>query len=402
MGTRPEAIKMAPVIAAARRTAGVDVQVVSTGQHREMLRQVIDLFQLKVDHELDVMQPNQTLASVTARLMDAIDRVLCEIKPDFVLGQGDTTTAFVTALASFYRRIPFGHVEAGLRTGDVFNPFPEEANRRLITPLAALHFAPTETSRRNLLSERVDPATVATTGNTVIDALDMEVARQQRPSVFDEISRELSSAIAPDWAKRPYVLITGHRRENFGGGFDQICEAVATLADWFPEYRFVYPVHLNPEVQRPVRAQLAGRPNVHLIAPQGYSQFIALLSRCKLVLTDSGGIQEEAPSLGKPVVVMRETTERPEGVEAGTVRLVGANAAKIVHHVTELLHNPAAYARMAEAVNPYGDGHASTRIIERVMRFLDTRRPAAIAPATSPSRVTSPPTLSASSLPLSA
>lgn len=370
MGTRPEAIKMAPVVDAVRSSEDFEAIVISTGQHREMLRQVVDLFEIKVDHDLDVMQPNQTLASLTARLMTRVDESLDQLKPDMVIAQGDTTTTFVTALASFYRRLPFGHVEAGLRTGNVFSPFPEEANRRLTTPLATLHFPPTEWGRQNLLREGVKDADIAVTGNTVIDALRMELARQQRPDVAARVHERLSAAVGPDWKDVPFVLITGHRRENFGGGFDEICAAIATLARRFPDYRFVYPVHLNPNVQRPVREKLGGLDNVRLIAPQEYREFVALMSKSRLILTDSGGVQEEAPSLGKPVLVMRDTTERPEGVDAGTLLLVGAVADTIVSNATRLLTDEAAYQKMAEAKNPYGDGRAAARIVQRIRRHF--------------------------------
>ena len=370
MGTRPEAIKMAPVIAALRAADDVTCEVVSTGQHREMLRQVTDQFGLTVDAQFDVMQPNQSLAALTARLMTAIDGWLATSAPDLALVQGDTTTVLVAALACFYRRIPIGHVEAGLRTGDIWSPFPEEANRRLASTLVSLHFAPTGAAREALLREGVPDAAIEVTGNTVIDALFMELDAQQRPDVRAALDREFTGLLGADWATTPYVLITGHRRENFGAGFDAICAGIATLAAAFPDHRFVYPVHLNPNVQAPVRERLGALSNVRLIEPQGYRQFVALLSHCRLVLTDSGGVQEEAPSLGKPVLVMRDTTERPEGVTAGTARLIGARAESIVEHVTHQLTDRAAYDTMAAAVNPYGDGRAAARIVERVRRHL--------------------------------
>ena len=370
MGTRPEAIKMAPVIAALRAAGDLTCEVVSTGQHREMLRQVTDQFGLSVDAQFDVMVPNQSLAALTARLMTAIDGWLATSAPDLALVQGDTTTVLVAALACFYRRIPIGHVEAGLRTGDIWSPFPEEANRRLASPLVSLHFAPTGAAREALLREGVPDAAIEVTGNTVIDALFMELEAQKRPDVREVLDREFAGLLGTDWASAPYVLITGHRRENFGAGFDAICAGIARLAAAFPDHRFVYPVHLNPNVQAPVRERLGALPNVRLIEPQGYRQFVALLSHCRLVLTDSGGVQEEAPSLGKPVLVMRDTTERPEGVTAGTARLIGARAESIVEHVTHLLTDRAAYDAMAAAVNPYGDGRAAARIVERVRRHL--------------------------------
>jgi UDP-N-acetylglucosamine 2-epimerase (non-hydrolysing) len=366
MGTRPEAIKMAPVIRALQQADGLEPIVVSTGQHREMLQQVIDLFEIKVDHDLAVMQPNQTLASLTARLITRIDELLDQVKPDMALVQGDTTTVLATALACFYRKIPTGHVEAGLRTGNIWSPFPEEANRKLAAPLITLHFPPTEFGRQNLLKEGIPDDRITVTGNTVIDALFMEIERQKRPAVRQKIDTTLAGLLGTDWRDHPYVLITGHRRENFGGGFDQICDALAELAGQFPDHRFIYPVHLNPNVQGPVYSRLGELKNIRLIPPQPYSEFVALMHHCKLVLTDSGGVQEEAPSLGKPVLVMRDTTERPEGVEAGTVRLVGADRRPIVQNVSELLTDAAAYKQMSEATNPYGDGKAAKRVANGV------------------------------------
>lgn len=362
VGTRPEAIKMAPVIKALEGSAALRPLVISTGQHREMLQQVIDLFGIRVDRSLDVMQPNQSLAGLSARLLTAIDAVLDETKPDMSLVQGDTTTVLMASLACFYRRIPIGHVEAGLRTGNIWSPFPEEVNRKLSSPLMAVHFAPTKGSRDNLLREGIDPATIHVTGNTVIDALFMEVERQRQPAVRAEIHGRINALLGTDWHRQPYVLITGHRRENFGGGFDEICTALAALADRFRDHLFIYPVHLNPNVRTPVYDRLGGLPNVRLMPPQPYSEFVALMAASRLILTDSGGVQEEAPSLGKPVLVMRDTTERPEAVEAGTVELVGARAAPIVERVSALLTDDGLYRRMSEAINPYGDGHAARRI----------------------------------------
>jgi UDP-N-acetylglucosamine 2-epimerase (non-hydrolysing) len=376
IGTRPEAIKMAPVVAALKRNGRLNCRVIGTGQHREMFHQVAAELGFAVDIDLDAMQANQTLAGLTARLMQKIDGWFEQRAPDIALVQGDTTTVLVASLACFYRRIPIGHVEAGLRTGSIRTPFPEELNRRLATQMVALHFAPTRLAQAALLREGVSDDVIEVTGNTVVDALFMELARQQDPCVRASIESSLSAAIAPDWARRPFVLITGHRRENFGAGFEQICEAIRTLALRYGEYRFVYPVHLNPNVQQPVKRLLNEVDNVALIPPQGYRNFVALMSRCKLVLTDSGGVQEEAPSLGKPVLVMRDSTERPEGVEAGTARLVGADAKSIVESVSELLDDSGAYDAMANAVNPYGDGHASERIVGRIERFLnDTGKP---------------------------
>jgi UDP-N-acetylglucosamine 2-epimerase (non-hydrolysing) len=371
MGTRPEAVKLAPVVAALRSTTDLHCTVVATGQHKEMFRQVAETFGFSVDADLDVMRPNQTLAALTARLMDGIDGWLGSAQPDMALVQGDTTTVLVAALACFYRRIPIGHVEAGLRTGNIWSPFPEEVNRKLATPLVALHFAPTETARAALLREAVPDESISVTGNTVIDALRIEVAAQASDEALrTRINDELSPLLGADWAQVPMVLITGHRRENFGEGIEQICEAIATLAERFADHRFVYPVHLNPNVLVHVNRLLGGLPNVKLIAPQGYRNFVALMARCRLVLTDSGGVQEEAPSLGKPVLVMRDTTERPEGVVAGTALLTGTNTQAIVRHVTRLLTDEAAYRSMATARNPYGDGHAAERIVERIRRYF--------------------------------
>lgn len=366
MGTRPEGIKMAPVIAALADADDFQPIVVSTGQHREMLQQVVDLFGIEVHHDLAVMRPNQTLASLTARLMTAIDELLETIEPDIALVQGDTTTVLVAALACFYRRIPIGHVEAGLRTWNIWSPFPEEVNRRLASPIVTLHFPPTEFGRRNLLKEGVNDDRIFVTGNTVIDALHMEVARQEQADAKARIDRQLAEAIGDDWSDKPFVLITGHRRENFGEGFDQICRALRTLAERFADHRFIYPVHLNPNVQKPVYERLGGLENIRLIPPQAYSAFVALMNASTLVLTDSGGVQEEAPGLGKPVLVMRQTTERPEGVDAGTVKLIGPNADRIIDHVGRLLSDPAAYRAMAEAKNPYGDGKAAGRILDAI------------------------------------
>lgn len=370
MGTRPEAIKMAPVVAALAKHDWLEPWVVHTGQHRELIDQVIDLFEIRVDRRLDVMQPSQTLASLTARLMTGLDEMLTADHPDMVLVQGDTTTVLTGALSAFYRGVPVGHVEAGLRTGNLAAPFPEEANRRLTTPLATLHFAPTSTSRDNLLAEGVAPETVWVTGNTVIDALTLEVQRQRQSDVRGQVERELEELAGADVHERPLVLVTGHRRESFGEGFQQICEALVELAERFADHLFVYPVHLNPNVTQVVHEQLGATPNIRLIPPLSYRPFVALMDRARVILTDSGGVQEEAPSLGKPVLVMRDTTERPEGVAAGTVRLVGARRDAIVQEVSRLLTDEAAYQAMAEVANPYGDGHAAERIVAAVEQRL--------------------------------
>jgi UDP-N-acetylglucosamine 2-epimerase (non-hydrolysing) len=370
IGTRPEAIKMAPVIAALERSERFEPIVVNTGQHRELIEQVIGLFGIRIDRDLAVMEPNQSLAPLMARLLERIDVTVVELRPDMVLAQGDTSTVLATAIVAFFRQIAFGHVEAGLRTGNLRSPFPEEANRVLTTPLTALHFAPTNAAADNLRREHVPCSRIFLTGNTVIDALFMERDRQNDPIVRGPLLRRLNERVGPDIGERPFVLVTGHRRENIGGGFEQICEALATLAARFEDHLFVYPVHLNPNVQTVVRKRLSETPNIRLIEPQPYAEFVALMSGCRLALTDSGGVQEEAPSFGKPVLVMRDTTERPEGIAAGTAKLVGADAISIVRETSELLSNPSAYDSMANRTNPYGDGHASERILAAIDRFL--------------------------------
>ena len=358
-GTRPEAVKLAPVALALAETPDLEPHICVTAQHREMLDQVLDVFGLVPHVDLDLMEPDQTLSGLASRAIAGIDAYLAEHRPDRVLVQGDTTTVFCAALAAFHRNVPVGHVEAGLRTGDLRAPFPEEANRVLTSRLADLHFAPTEIARDNLLREGVTAARVIVTGNTVIDALHLALERVRRdpPDV---------PGLAPDILNndRPLVLITGHRRENFGKGFESVCRALATLAKRFPDRDFVYPVHLNPHVQAPVHAFLEGLDNVHLIEPAPYLPFVHLLDRAELIITDSGGVQEEAPGLGKPVLVTRDKTERPEAVTAGAVKLVGTDTELIVSEATRLLTDKEAYAAMARAVNPYGDGRAASRIIE--------------------------------------
>ncbi|MBX3432185.1 MAG: UDP-N-acetylglucosamine 2-epimerase (non-hydrolyzing) [Pirellulales bacterium] len=370
MGTRPEAVKMAPVAAAVRAHPELEVVVINTGQHREMIQQVIDLFGIAVDDTLEVMRPDQTLAGLSARLLERIDEALAKWQPEFVLAQGDTTTVLCATLASFYRGIPTGHVEAGLRTGNLRSPFPEEANRRLVSRIADLHFAPTAAARDALLAEGTPADRVLLTGNTVIDALHLELQRQQRPEAARSLQSELAELVGVGFGVRPLVLVTGHRRENIGRGFDEICTALATLAARFRDVLWVYPVHLNPRVKDVVHARLGELENVRLIAPLPYSQFIALAASSRLILTDSGGVQEEAPTLGKPVLVMRDTTERPEGVAAGAVRLVGAEAATIIAATSELLADEAAYLRMTGIANPYGDGRAADRIAAAAAEFL--------------------------------
>ncbi|GAB4477464.1 MAG: UDP-N-acetylglucosamine 2-epimerase (non-hydrolyzing) [Anaerolineae bacterium] len=355
-GTRPEAVKMAPVIRALQDAGKIDAVTCVTAQHREMLDQVLDWFHITPDYDLNLMQPNQSLEGLTARALQGISTVIDEVKPDVVLCQGDTTTAMVTALAGFYRRIPVGHVEAGLRTHDIYNPFPEEVNRRLISVVTSYHFAPTETARAALLSEGTRPETIYLTGNTVIDALRWTVAQ---PHPLDALS---TAGIPLNRGDERLILVTAHRRESFGPDFEAICKALKQIAERNPTVRLIYPVHLNPNVQEPVYRILGDAERVHLIEPLAYPDFAHLMARAYLVITDSGGLQEEAPALGKPVLVMRRTTERPEAVEAGVARLVGTETAAIVEACEELLHNPEAYAAMANAISPFGDGHAAEYI----------------------------------------
>jgi UDP-N-acetylglucosamine 2-epimerase (non-hydrolysing) len=367
-GTRPEAIKMAPVVKALARTQGIDSLVCVTAQHRQMLDQVLALFQIVPDVDLNLMAPGQTLAGLTAAIFTHLDPVLAHLRPDWVLVQGDTTTVMAAALLAYYHRIRIGHVEAGLRTGDKWQPFPEEVNRRVAGVVADLHFAPTEWSRGNLLREGVPAEQVVVTGNTVIDALHSVAAMMPTPAVLDLLDR-LGLQPGPARPTPRLVLITAHRRESFGASFENICQALRTLAESYPDVRFVYPVHLNPNVQDPVHRWLNGVPNFTLLSPLDYLPLVHLVKRAALVVTDSGGLQEEAPGLGVPVLVLREVTERPEGVQAGTVRLVGTDAARIVAETRRLLDDPEEHARMARAVNPYGDGHAAERIVDSVLKF---------------------------------
>jgi UDP-N-acetylglucosamine 2-epimerase (non-hydrolysing) len=366
MGTRPEAIKLAPVVAKLSQCASLVPVVINSGQHQELIQPVIDLFKIEVDASLQAMQSNQTLSQLTARLMERIDETLASIRPDVVVVQGDTTTVFCAALASFYRSIPVAHVEAGLRTGNLASPFPEEANRRLTTTLVNWHYAPTQRARDALLAEGVASSSILVTGNTVIDALLWERARQQSPDVQLQVLQKLDLLLGQAWEQREIVLVTGHRRENFGDGFEQICAALQALVAKLPHLLIVYPVHLNPNVRAMVHERLASTPGICLTEPLPYSEFIALAAASRLILTDSGGVQEEAPSLGKPVLVMRDTTERQEGVDAGVVKLVGANAESIVAEAIKLLTNQAAYDAIAKVANPYGDGQASRRIVEHL------------------------------------
>lgn len=369
LGTRPEAIKLAPVILALKSHTHLTCRVCVTAQHRQMLDQVLDIFGIVPDVDLNLMQPGQTLGGLTARAIAAMDQYLSEEKPDAVLVQGDTTTVLCGALAAFYHKIPIGHVEAGLRTGNMSSPWPEEANRVLTTRLARWHFAPTEMNRQNLLREGISDDHIFVTGNTVIDALFL--ALRKAKEVPPRILGLPGESIACLGGKR-MVLITGHRRENFGDGFENICHAIAELAASFPDVEFIYPVHLNPNVREPVQRILGTHvaPNIYLIEPQGYLQFVTLMNRANLILTDSGGVQEEAPSLGKPVLVMRDTTERPEAVLAGTVRLIGVSRTRIVGEVAALLTKTETNNAMSRKHNPYGDGMSSKRIVEQMENML--------------------------------
>lgn len=363
-GTRPEAIKMAPLVRYLRSHPAFETKVCVTAQHRQMLDQVLDLFEIKPEFDLDLMKPGQDLTAITAGVLQGLKGVLAQWHPDAVLVHGDTSTTFAASLAAYYQRIAVGHVEAGLRTGNLYSPWPEEANRKLTAVLARWHFAPTENSRNNLLAEGINPAGIHVTGNTVIDALLQVREKVQRDAVLQNSFAETFNFIDP--AKRT-ILVTGHRRENFGEGFERICQALARIAQHRGDVQVVYPVHLNPNVQEPVQRLLGGISNVHLIEPLNYLPFVYLMDKSNIILTDSGGIQEEAPSLGKPVLVMRDTTERPEAVEAGTVKLVGTNADKIVNETACLLDEPSAYQAMAFAHNPYGDGQACQRIAQALL-----------------------------------
>jgi len=359
-GTRPEAIKMAPLVLALQGDARFESALCVTGQHREMLDQVLSLFALTPDYDLNIMKPGQDLTDVTSAILQGMRGVLADAKPDLVLVHGDTATTFATSLAAYYQQIPVGHVEAGLRTGNLYSPWPEEANRKLTGVLAAMHFAPTQKSADNLLAEGVTGSAVHITGNTVIDALFKIVERFDKDAELAGSLAESFPFLNPD---RRVILVTGHRRESFGGGFERICEALNLTAKAFPDVDIVYPVHLNPNVQEPVNRLLSGLNNVHLVEPLDYLPFVYLMSRSYLILTDSGGIQEEAPSLGKPVLVMRDTTERPEALEAGTVELVGTDVERMVDRLEALLTDEVTYNRMSLAHNPYGDGQACTRIL---------------------------------------
>lgn len=366
-GTRPEAIKLAPLVCQLKECGDIAVKVCVTAQHREMLDQVLALFAIQPDYDLDLMQPNQALAQLSAMAMQGLDRVLAELEPDLLIVQGDTTTTLVAALAAYYRRVPVFHVEAGLRTDDLYAPWPEEGNRRMVSCLAARHFAATPAARDNLLAEGTPSADISLTGNTVIDAL-VWVQRHLKHS--QALLQSLNERFPVLLDQRRFVLITAHRRENFGEGFQHIGEAIAELAMRYPEVDFVFPVHPNPNVQEPIRHWLAHLPNVALLQPLEYHEFVYLMERSYLILTDSGGVQEEAPFLGKPVLLMRDCTERPEAVEAGSSHLVGTDRNKIVTSVTELLEDPERYSIMARKRDLYGDGFASLRIIGEIRAFL--------------------------------
>ena len=361
-GTRPEAIKLAPVIKEIEKHPNeFDLVVAVTAQHREMLDQVLRLFDIVPDHDLDIMQAEQSIFAVTSRVLLGLEPLLQQEKPDFVLVQGDTTTVMAAALAAFYLKIPVGHVEAGLRTYDKFQPFPEEINRRLVSHIADWHFAPTPSARDNLLREGISADRIVVTGNTVIDAL---LATVRADYIFDH---PLLSQL--DFRNRKIILATTHRRENWGQPIRDICEAIRSLAGKFPDVEIVYTVHLNPKVQRVVKMELEGVERVHLLEPLDYEPFVQLMSQCYLILTDSGGVQEEAPSLNVPVLVLRNVTERPEGLAAGTLKVVGTDRDVIVRETERLLTDPAEYARMANAPNPYGDGRASQRIADVLARM---------------------------------
>jgi UDP-N-acetylglucosamine 2-epimerase (non-hydrolysing) len=360
-GTRPEAIKMAPLIKEFQKDNLFDVKVCVTAQHRQMLDQVLELFEIKPDFDLNLMKPNQDLYDITSNVLLGLRDIYKDYKPDLVFVHGDTTTTLGASLASFYQKIPVAHIEAGLRTHNIYSPFPEEINRQLTSRLATYHFAPTESSKQNLLKEGIAKESIFVTGNTVIDAL-LEVAKSVQSKDIKIDGYEVTN--------RKIILVTGHRRENFGEGFLNICKALKEIALEHQDIDIVYPVHLNPNVQKPVFEFLSDISNIYLIKPLDYEPFVYLMSKSHMILTDSGGVQEEAPSLGKPVLVMRDTTERPEAVEAGTVKLVGTDRDLIVSSINELLNNKKMYKKMSEAHNPYGDGKACERIINAVKGFV--------------------------------
>lgn len=369
-GTRPEAIKLCPLVLKVASYHDLESHVCITGQHREMLQQVLDLFGIKPDADLQLMLPNQTLSDFTSRAISALNHYLANEKPDMVIIQGDTTTAFCAALCAFYHKIPISHVEAGLRTWNRWSPFPEEINRTLISHLADMHFAPTGPAKKNLIREGVAKNRIFVTGNTVVDALFLALEKVKRNHVRIE---GLPEILQPNFGnKAPMVLITGHRRENFGKGFENICLAISDLAKRFPDVHFVYPVHLNPNVREPVKRIIGGsqQANIHLVGPASYLSFVGMMNRACIIMTDSGGVQEEAPSLGKPVLLMRDTTERPEGVEMGTVKLVGTDRETIFKNVSSLLRSSAVNETKHSEINPYGDGNACERICKRIKAFI--------------------------------
>lgn len=367
-GTRPEAIKLAPVIKALEISPLITNKICVTGQHEEMLISVLNLFEIKPDYHLHVMTPNQTLTELTCKILQGISEVFSDYKPDLVLVHGDTTTALVASLAAFYHRIPIAHVEAGLRTHNIYSPWPEEANRKLAASLSAFHFAPTTIAEQNLLGEGFNPETIHVTGNTVIDALFQIIGQlEENPEMVQQLKKQFSML-----QRSRLILVTGHRRENFGEGFANICDALARIAREFPDVDIVYPVHLNPNVQGPVKSKLGNIDNIHLIEPVDYLPFVYLMRESTIILTDSGGIQEEAPALGKPVLVMREITERPEAVKAGSVMLVGTDVHEIAENVARLLTNAELYNKMSYARSPYGDGLASQRIVHILETHIET------------------------------
>lgn len=370
-GTRPEAIKMAPLIRALNKEKTLNTRVCITAQHREMLDHVLQLFEIKVDYDLNLMRAGQDLYDVTSGTLLGLRNIFQDFNPNLVLVHGDTTTCFSTTLAAFYQQIPVGHIEAGLRTGNISSPYPEEANRVLTSRLAKYHFAPTIRNKETLINESIDPRNIIVTGNTVIDALQYIVEKTNNSvELKKQILVEFEQAGLPPYIlQSPYILITGHRRENFGKGFENICQALNQLATQNPTIKFIYPVHLNPNVQEPVKRLLGNLNNIYLIKPLGYESFTYLMQYCHLILTDSGGIQEEAPSLGKPVLVMRDTTERPEAVEAGTVKLLGTHVELIIQETQNLLDDKQTYQQMSKTHNPYGDGNASKRIIEFIKQI---------------------------------
>lgn len=363
-GTRPEAIKMAPLVNEIKKNRKIDLKVCVTAQHREMLDQVLELFEITPDYDLNLMKSGQTLNDITSAILINMRPILREYQPEIVLVHGDTSTTFAVSLAAFYEKVAIGHVEAGLRTGDIYSPWPEEANRKLTSVLTDYHFSPTESSRNNLIKEGYDAEKIIVTGNTVIDAL--HIAKNKIDS-NEALSSELASGFQFLSKEKKMILVTGHRRESFGRGFENICEALAEIARENGNVQIVYPVHMNPNVREPVNRILAGINNIYLIEPQQYLPFVYLMDKSYLILTDSGGIQEEAPSLGKPVLVMRDTTERPEAVNAGTVKLVGTNKEKIIREVKELLESEISYNAMSFAHNPYGNGNASKLIVSKLV-----------------------------------